>query len=333
MFHFSNRRRAGEPSDESTFPFLRQNSDMPLFLLAAIALADPLTLDVRGGELVVAGPGLTDAATGRSASVADVAKAAKDVQFVFVGESHDDRQHHELQANVIRELARQGRRVTIGLEMLPSDVNTDSIASWTSLGIGELADRLHWKDSWGDTVEVYSPVLRAAQETNSRIVGLNVPRSVVRSLSRGGFEALEPKWRERVGWPDEATMKAATSEAKHRALFEALMGGHPISADMENMYAAQVYWDVAMARAAQESIPPETAEVKVDPRVTVVLSGVGHMLYGLGIPQRLTSGQKSLSVACIGSDAPEKVSRYLADFVFRSRAEPESRSQSSTAVQ
>jgi uncharacterized iron-regulated protein len=146
------------------------------------------------------------------------------------------------------------------------------------------------------------------------MIALNVPRDWVRAVGRGGPSAL----------PEEAAgqiPRLDLSNKQHRSVFDAMMGGHPMTGSQgENVYAAQVLWDTAMADSALkylESHPPHSKTV------VVVIAGSGHVVYGQGINYRVwqRTGERGLTVT-MAESRPEqdpaglKVSRGLGDFVF-----------------
>jgi uncharacterized iron-regulated protein len=83
----------------------------------------------------------------------------------------------------------------------------------------------------------------------------------------------------------------------------------------DNIYAAQVLWDEAMADTALKYLAlwPKDPET-----VFVVISGSGHALYGQGINYRVNrrKGGKGITMVMEESPGTVTVSRGLADFVF-----------------
>ena len=73
-----------------------------------------------------------------SRMMADLGQA----RVVFVGEFHDQRDHHLLQLNVIKELHRQGQSLAIGLEMFDLEMQI-SLDEWIngSMPLQEVVSR------------------------------------------------------------------------------------------------------------------------------------------------------------------------------------------------
>lgn len=282
---------------------------------AVLATVNPYQLEVgpRRGQMEVP-LGWTNMVTQRASSPAEVARMARGARFVLVGESHETLSHHQAQADVIEALVKDGRRVILGMEYFWFDRNK-SLAPWT-LGWQteeEFVAGTEWQTQWGYKIEAYRPLFAVTRKHQLRMVGLNVPRDWVRTVSRGGgVAALSAEQRAVVPRID-------VTQRSHRAFFEALIGGHPMGGpQMDNFYAAQVLWDEGMAASALRVM-----EEYRDPNaVMVIVGGFGHVGYdtGINLRIRMTTGERVVNVVCLGADAPASVSRGLADVVFRAEA-------------
>ena len=115
------------------------NSDTIERMIAALAVtitiplmqSDPLLLPIGArGSVRVEPSQMISTRTGKTVTADDIAKAAADTRYVYVGESHDNPHHHQMQADVIAALVRAGRDVVVGMEMFtrPNQVN---LAPWT----------------------------------------------------------------------------------------------------------------------------------------------------------------------------------------------------------
>jgi uncharacterized iron-regulated protein len=275
---------------------------------------DPLTLPIGPGRhdlvaLKVGGP--YDMRAGKPVTVAQIAQAADGVRFVFVGESHDNAVHHKLQADIIRALADRGRNVIVGMEMFPRAAQP-ALNLWTlgKLTEDQFIERAEWKKNWGMDFALYRPIFDVVREKRLPLVGLNVPRDLVRKVGHGGASALTPE--DRGDMPD-----LDLSNKEHRRLFDAMVGGgaHGVG---DNMYAAQVLWDTAMAHAALAYLRRMALS---DNTVFVVVAGSGHVMYDLAIPLRVEQqapGTKMLTV-CGFEGTPDKgvsVTRGIADYAL-----------------
>ncbi len=254
---------------------------------------------------------LTDLKTGLAATVDDVAKAADNKRFVFLGEDHATEPDQLMHAQFIQALVRRGRHVIVGLEMYQRPKQS-ILDQWTAGQIAEVEflKQSDWKGQWGYDYSFYRPIFDTAQRYKLPVVGLNVPRDWVRSVGKGGFAALKPE--DRAQLPGELSL----DNADHKKVFDTLMGGHAMS---PNIYSAQVLWDEGMADTALKYLADHRPSSRT---VFVVIAGSGHVMYRQGINYRIAKrkGGDGVTVVMIGSNDPVSVSNGLADYVLVSPA-------------
>lgn len=269
-----------------------------------LSIGDPRPLTIAPSET-------RDTASGKTTTAEGIARAARGHRFVYLGESHDNALHHRMQAAVIEALVADGRNVIVGFEMFTRPVQ-DRMNPWT-LGWWseeEFIANAEWKTQWGFDFALYRPIFEATRKHRLPMVALNVPRDWVRAVGRDGQSALTPE--QRAELPKDMSL----DNQAHRAVFGALMGGHPPTGPRgESIYAAQVLWDEGMADSALKYL----AQYPNDPnRVMVIVAGSGHVMYGQGINYRvwMRTGEKGVTLTMIASDKPTEVSRGLGDFVY-----------------
>lgn len=283
-----------------------------MITVLAFFQATTYTLPIgRPGQSTVAVNEVRDMRTDEPSSVEKIAEAAKGYRFVYIGESHDNPHHHQMQADVIEALAKSGRDVAVGFEMFTRPVQK-SLNPWT-LGMytkEEFIREADWKGQWGFPFEIYEPIFNVTKKYRLPMIALNVPRDWVRSVGRGGYEGLTAEQKAQL--PGDFFM----GNKEHRKLIESMMGGHPMTGTQgENMYKAQTLWDEGMADTA---IKYMNSRVCGPETVFVVVAGSGHMMYGQGINFRVKrrTGLDGMNVTCIESKDPIKVARGLGDFVY-----------------
>lgn len=276
------------------------------------ASLDPMNLPIGPAGSVSPLVGLTKTTSGAAATMDDLVRAASGKRFVFVGESHDNAAHHQFQADVIRALAASGRPVIIGFEQFtrPNQADLGMLTSrrWT---VDEFAEQSAWKRDWNMDFKLYRPIFEAAYDLKLPMVALNVPRDWVRTISRTGLASLPAEQAGQVPSID-------LTNAEHRSIFDAMMGGHPASPDgaarMNNTYASMVFWDTAMADSALRAM-----RWRGENAVCVIIAGVGHNLYNRGIGMRIgvQTGGKEKVLTVISVQGGDPVARGIGDFVFR----------------
>jgi uncharacterized iron-regulated protein len=269
---------------------------------------DPWLLEIGAKGTVDVSPGaVIGTRSGQSASLDDIVEAAQGRRFVLVGEEHDNSEAHLWQARIIEALHKAGRTVIVGYEMFQRPEQT-ALDLWTlnKLTEPEFLQKAKWQTSWGFDYALYRPIFEVTRQNRLRNVALNVPRDWVRTVGRTGFDSL----------PDDVKSQVPPldlSNENHKAVFNALMGGHPPSSP--NVYTAQVLWDEAMADSAIKYLQRTPTN---DKTVFVVIAGNGHVMYGQGIGWRLQkrTGEKPLTIVTVSGNEPSKVSRGAGDFVI-----------------
>jgi len=254
---------------------------------AATVSADDSALNLEIGDAARKGrtaplvlDGVTATADDALLTPEQLAERLDGVRLVFVGESHTDFEFHRIQQRVIRALHERGRQVLVGLEMYPVTEQA-SLDRWNDeKGLGEQAflDESHWYRNWGYHWNYYRDIFNYSRDNGIRMFGVNVPRDVVQTVRREGFESLPPERRALL--PE----RIDTESAEHRRLFKAFFGGedalHGAMSDemFEGMFKAQCTWDAAMGWNAVKALEKHGGEKAI----MVVLIGSGHVSYGLG---------------------------------------------------
>lgn len=247
----------------------------------------------------------------RPLNLSQLTEALEPYLFVLIGEQHDNPRHHQFQASVIESLTLAGRAVIVGMEMFDRTMQYP-LNLWTlnRLTEAEFIEQSHWQQQWGFDYTLYRPIFEVVRRYRLRLVALNVPRALVRQVGRNGWQSVPPE--ERLGIHDlDITQK------EHRILFEALMGGHPVTgAQGENLYSAQVLWDTGMADSAIQYLQRTVPSYRL---AFVVVAGNGHVMYDVGIALRLRQRgyEQTATIVCLPeSESPVTVRASLADFVY-----------------
>jgi uncharacterized iron-regulated protein len=299
-----------------------------LLAFAASSLrADDAALDLPLGDparrektLATSLDVVLDARTGAAVSPAEVAARLAKARLVFLGESHTNAEFHRVQLQVIRELARAGRRVLVGLEMYPATEQA-ALDLWNAgaLSEAEFLEKSDWYRNWGYHWDYYRDIFLFCREAKVTLHAVNVPRELVSDVRKKGFDGLTAEQKALL------PPRIDTENADHLRLLKAFFGdeGGMHSASMpeamwQGMFRAQCTWDAAMAWNAAQALKNAN-----DPNaVMVVLIGSGHVAYGLGAERqaKLWFDGGIASVIPIPvldeKDRPVKVRASYADFVW-----------------
>ncbi len=202
------------------------------------------------------------------------------VRVVYLGERHRVVRHHVMQAQIIADLAAKGRRLVVGLEQLEA-VWQPALDRFQAgeLDFQQLAETTKWGARWPN-YEQYRPVLEAARKAKAPLVALNAQAETIRQVARGGgVTQLAPDLREQL--PRDMVL----DDEPYAKLLSTYMHVH-LAATPERlrpMVEAQIARDEHMADVlTQFLLSPEGKD-----RMAVVICGVGHVSYGLGMPARV----------------------------------------------
>ncbi len=197
---------------------------------------------------------------------------------ILLGESHTNFQHHQLQAKIIEDLSKLGKKVVVAMEFFERSHNS-ILQQWSQgqLTEAEFLKETEWPNLIGFNYRYYQPILEVSKKYHLPVIGINIPRSIVHKVNRKGLNNLTEE--EKSLFP-----KVTLDLHQHRYLIQRIFGEFAISspAMFENMYAAQCVWDTAMASSIQKSLGQFDANT-----IFVVIVGSGHVIYNLGIPFRL----------------------------------------------
>ncbi len=264
--------------------------------------------------------------TSRETGFDDMLEELAKAQVVYVGESHTNPEHHEIQLRILEALFEKKNLHGIGMEMFQRRFQP-VLDDWVEGRIGEqeLLERCEWKKRWAYDFALYRPILKFARDKRIPVIALNVERETRKLVSKGGLDAVPEDVRR--------TLPALyTDDAQHRAYLKSVYFGHPTpksekpktsmtqeekQAAFERFYLVMCLWDDVMADSVVRwfRAAPEGGQI-------VVLAGSGHLANRYGIPGRAfrRNGKPYSIVILIGVDeepppAADFARRY-ADFVW-----------------
>jgi uncharacterized iron-regulated protein len=201
------------------------------------------------------------------------------VQLVFVGELHDNSDHHQAQLAIIGALKESGVSVAVGLEMFRSGSQAD-LDRWVKGTLTEKAFRTIYYENWTTPWPVYRDIFLYARKKRIPMIGLNVPPAITRQVARQGFASLTP---EQLGVLPQVSCRV---DEAYMAFIRRAFGSHQLD---ENRFIyfceAQMVWDTAMASNLLYFL-------KKNPGYTIaVLAGSGHA-WKRGIPEQIRRQSK-----------------------------------------
>ena len=217
---------------------------------------------------------IIDTAAGTPVTFEQLIADLKDVRIVYVGESHTDPVHHQIQLRIINALADQNENLAVGMEMFDFTYQ-DVLDRWTD---GQLDQQLfleqtQWYANWRFDYNLYQAILDTIKERQLRLVGLNIPFYIPARIRVGGIDNQQEAVKNLL--PENID----TSNTDHRAYAEEIFNRHRFSGsgNFEYFYQAQCVWDETMAESIARNLG--TGQM-------VVLAGNGHIIYKYGVPNR-----------------------------------------------
>ena len=197
---------------------------------------------------------------------------------IFVGESHDQIEHHRIQVSLLQNSVAQGKEIAIGMEMFEKS-NQPILDRWSQgfMAEDEFLKETNWDLTWRMDYNLYKGILDEAKKHRLKLIGLNVQRDLVRKVAEQGIEGLSLEDRVRLPEMD-------LSDRAHRAYIRSVYKDHQEGSarDFERFYQAQCLWDEGMAETLSEFLRlPENRE-----KVVFVFAGSGHVIFDFGIPKR-----------------------------------------------
>jgi uncharacterized iron-regulated protein len=236
---------------------------------------------------------------------------------VYLGETHDNPQHHQTQLDIIQSLHKQKQKIAIALEMFqrPYQQFLDQYIAG-KITEQELLEKTEYNQRWGFPWEYYAPILRYAQANKLPVLALNTPSEITRQVAREGLASLTRQQRQFI----PPLTEIRTDNAKYRQLIldafeQHQQAGHGSSSDFENFFLTQVLWDETMAeKIAQFHQDNPSHQV-------IVLAGQGHIIYGYGIPSRVARRSNKLVQRSVLLSTPTELTNTncpIADFIIPS---------------
>jgi uncharacterized iron-regulated protein len=225
---------------------------------------------------------------------------------VFLGEIHHNPRHEAFHVALVEALWQRSSRLALGLEYFSR--NEQGLLDDWSRGVLDkktFLSKLERKPS----ALPYGELLQLAQDLNIQLYGINLPRRVVSQVAKKGWENLPLA--EQVRWPEPGE----TSEAYRNLVqdsYSTFQRHH--STSFEGFLRAQMLWDATMAQSILRLLQNQKG------RPLVVVVGMKHVEYGLGIPARLKALSHASLTVVLPSDALEgptpALDRPVADYLW-----------------
>jgi uncharacterized iron-regulated protein len=109
---------------------------------------------------------------------------------VFIGEIHNNTQHHKAQLDIVRSLHAIKFPLAIGLEMFTQE-DQQKLDEWTGGKLDEKTFMQIYSNNWSYGWELYRDLFIFARDNHIPLIALNVPKSVISRIMAQGPPALQ----------------------------------------------------------------------------------------------------------------------------------------------
>jgi uncharacterized iron-regulated protein len=258
---------------------------------------------------------IVDLASGKVIAFEDLITRLSSKDLVFIGEAHDNPDHHLIQIQILQALASLSPSLTLGMEFFQKHQQpiVDRYVQGESTE-KEFLEAVDWKKTWGFDYRLYRPLMQAARDKRYRVLAINAPNLLVRKVARTGLKSLDPSEREQL--PKEIDL----TQERHRAFLREIYNEHSPRdlKDFEFFYEAQCVWEETMAHNIAKHLTPGKGRL-------IAFTGNGHIVNKFGIPDRTVRRVPSsvVTVMPYPLNGHETIDRGAADFVWFTLPSPQ----------
>ncbi|MBI2240567.1 MAG: ChaN family lipoprotein [Magnetospirillum gryphiswaldense] len=210
---------------------------------------------------------------------------ARQADVVMLGETHDNQDHHALQAWMVGQLTKSGKKPVVAFEMIDS-AQAPALAAHLAAHPADatgLGAALGWeKSGWPDWTDNYRPIAQAALSGGARLAAANLSRDETKTIAKGDI----PK-----AWMGKLGLEKPQAPDQRQAMEADIQAGHchmlPDRA-LPAMVRVQRARDAVMAHAVAQGAK------------SILIAGAGHVRNDLAAPRHLAEmapGRKVLSIA------------------------------------
>jgi len=197
---------------------------------------------------------------------------------LLVGEQHDAAEHQVIERQVVEVLVARQQLAALAIEMAESGNSTAQLsASATS---AQVQSALHWSEQawpWGS----YGPVVMAAVNAGVPVYGANLPRARMKDAMA------------------DVSLDAQLAPAALTTQENAIRSGH-----CDLLPASQVRPMTRIQIARDRSMAQTLIAAQVPGKTVVLVSGAGHTMPELGVPQQLPTDLQVKTVKLTAGPSP-----------------------------
>jgi uncharacterized iron-regulated protein len=215
---------------------------------------------------------ILDLKTGTAISFDHLIDQISSKDLIFIGEVHDNPEHHLIQLQILQALVACCGPISIAMEFFEKP-QQPALDRYTP---GESDEREFLKEvHWGSDYHFYRPLIRMAKQNNGAVLAINAPREVVRKVARQGLESLDDSERNKIAQEIDLSNEAHRDYVREAYKRHA----HGDLKKFEYFYEAQCVWEDTMAESLAEYLRKNGNKL-------VAFMGNGHIINKFGVPDR-----------------------------------------------
>jgi uncharacterized iron-regulated protein len=258
-----------------------------------------------------------DIAQGREIDEAELLAGLAGARFVLLGESHENADHHRLQARILRELSARGAEAALAFEMLRADQQSaiDQLQASEAPTAEALRQATRWDEGGWPDFALYAPVFEAALAADLPLIAADLAADERKQLASP--EPVPAELRARLGL-DEPLPDDLQRDLE-RDLLASHCGMLPASV-LPRLVQVQRGRDAALAQALLSAPGGDGAgEEETRGKTTLLLAGAEHVRHDRGAPRalaRLAPGADVRSVAFLEVNPEHRDGQPVFDYVW-----------------
>lgn len=235
-------------------------------------------------------------ADGTELSAGELYQRMAAAQVIYLGETHDNTRHHELQLQIIRELIRRGQRPAIGFEFFSVEqtpylmqyIRNRQLPKGDDSGKQQetrLRKQLGWTGRSDMSWNAYFSLINTARDYQLPVFGADLPKAVRIRISRVGMEGLSDIERDRL------ILTGFDDAAYRQLMFGKFTRSHCGWSDPALL---QRLYDTWLARNDTMAHTITAMARSRDNEPVVMILGSGHVQHDMGVYERVAHLQPDI---------------------------------------
>jgi uncharacterized iron-regulated protein len=232
-------------------------------------------------------------------------------RLIFIGEVHNNPEHHLIQVQILQALMSQYEPLTLAVEFFNKtqqpvlDHYMDGSTTETTETV--FLKDVGWDKNWAYAYHFYRPLLLMTKEKGRKILAINAPNTIVKKVARSGLSSLDPSERNQLA--SHIDLENESHRSYLRKIYE--KHTHKDLKRFDFFYQAQCVWEDTMAENIAKYLSKNKEKL-------VVLAGNGHIINNDGIPNRTLSRIKTpmATILLQPLTGPLNIERKMADYIW-----------------